>query len=117
MLVVMVGFSDPTRFLVIHVNECCAVCPLFDRDLCRQYQKKYREKVHSVSVSSSLKQELEVRGWEGRVVMGGEGFYGRGGWLWKGRMVMGGEDGYGRGGWLWEGRVVMGGEGGYGRGG
>ena len=34
MLVVMVGFSDPTRFLVIHVNECCAVCPLFDIEIC-----------------------------------------------------------------------------------
>ena len=45
--------------------------------------------------------------------MGGEGGYGRGGWLWEGRVVMGGEGGYGRGGWLWEGRVVMGGEGGY----
>ena len=56
------------------------VCPIHStqRDMCRQYQKKYREKVHSVSVLSSLEQELEVRGWEGRVVMGGEGGYGRG---------------------------------------
>ena len=62
------------------------VCPIHStqRDLCRQYQKKYREKVHSVSVSSSLKQELEVRRWEGRVVRGVEGGYGMGGWLGEG---------------------------------
>ena len=41
-----------------HCGDTCSLC--CDRELFHLYQKKYREKVHSVSVSSSLKQELEV---------------------------------------------------------